>query len=389
MIYLDNAATTKIDDAVLEAMIPYLNGNYGNAGGLYSLGREAKKTINESREAVASFLSVSPEQIIFTSGGSESNNMVFESTVNYLNDVQKRRILTSKIEHESVLKSVEKIKNNYGFEADYAEPDSCGRISVGEIERLIKDDTGIISVMYVNNETGVTNYIDDIANLCSKKRILFHTDCVQGGYCKPKLENCDFASFSSHKIHGPKGIGCLYVKDKSIIKAVIEGGSNQEFGLRGGTENVAAIVGFAKACSLAECEMKETLNTVSTLKQIFFNELERNLDSDYRDQVTVNGEIMSPGRIINITFNGIDGEAMVLMLDGFGICASAGSACNSHESTPSHVLTAMGLTQEKARNSVRFSFSKFNTIDEVTFAATRVALCVHILRKMKESTNEQ
>lgn len=241
MIYLDNAATTQMDERVLEAMMPYLTTEYGNAGTLYKFGRAANEAVQKARTQVAALINAEPEQIIFTSGGSEANNLVFRGLKDYLKSIGKTHILVSAVEHDSVLRAAESLIKD-GFHVEYIPVSSECRVSPAVIEDALRADTGLVSVMFANNETGAINPIEDIGTICMKRGILFHTDCVQAAGCYPidvvKI-GCDFLSVSSHKIHGCKGIGALYTKDKSKLTPIVYGGSEQEFGLRGGTENVA------------------------------------------------------------------------------------------------------------------------------------------------------
>jgi len=383
MIYLDNASTTRIDPKVLECMIPYMTEEYGNPGTLYKLGRDAKEAVEKARAQVAEFVGASrPDQIIFTSGGTEANNTVFSSLLDFLRKSEKTHVITASNEHDSVINSVRNLSIKHDFDVSFLPVHKNGHVEAGNLESMIRPDTGLVSVMYMNNETGAENPIEEIGAICAEHGVLFHTDCVQAAGCSKLSVNrfrCDFLSISSHKIHGPKGVGALYVRDRSICEPLIHGGGAQEFGLRGGTENVAGIVGFGAACEL----MNETLRDVdvhnSALKQVFYNELLERLGK-YRDLVHVNGDlIIKHGKTLNLRFDGIDAETLLLMLDANGVCVSAGSACRSHESEPSRVLLAMGLEPEEARSSLRFSFSKMNTESEVVKAAGIVAMCVSFL----------
>lgn len=380
MIYLDNAATTQLDPRVLESMMPYLTTQYGNAGTLYKFGRAANEAVQEARARVARFVGSDQGNIIFTSGGSEANNLVFHGVKDYLKRIGRTHVLVSAVEHDSVLRAAESLIKD-GFDVEYIPVLSNGIVTATAVERALRDNTGLVSVMYVNNETGVENPVNDIGSLCLKHGVLFHTDCVQAAGCHPIDTTdigCDFLSISSHKIHGPKGVGALYVKDTSVLSPLICGGHDQEFGLRGGTENVAGIVGFGKACELSQAHRSEDRTTVSMLKQRFVTELQGCLDEDV---VHINGtSLLSPGKTINLKIDGIDNESLILMLDNVDICVSAGSACQSHESKPSHVLTAMGLTTEEARSSIRVSFSRMNTVDEVIDAAHIMAPFINALR---------
>lgn len=385
MIYLDAAATTQLDTRVLESMMPYLTTQYGNAGTLYKFGRAANEAVQEARARVSRFVGGNQDSIIFTSGGSEANNLVFHGVKDYLKRIGRTHILVSAVEHDSVLRAAESlIKEDFGVE--YIPVLSNGTVSVTAIEKALRPDTGLISVMYVNNETGVENPVSDIGSLCLKHGVLFHTDCVQAAGCQPINTTeigCDFLSISSHKIHGPKGVGALYAKDASILSPLIYGGDEQEFGLRGGTENVAGIVGFGKACELSHAQRTEDKTTVSMLKQRFVTELQNHVGAD---TIHINGtSLMAPGKTVNLRIDGVDNESLILMLDNMDVCISAGSACRSHESKPSHVLTAMGLSTEEARSSIRVSFSRMNTMEEVVEAAQMMAAYICELRSVTQA----
>lgn len=384
MIYLDNAATTPIDRRVLESMMPYLTTQYGNAGTLYKFGRAANEAIQNARAQVSRFVGASNGSIIFTSGGSESNNLVFRGVKEYLKRIGRTHVLVSTVEHDSVLRAAESLIKE-GFDVGYIPVQGDGSVSLTALEGLLRPDTGLVSVMYVNNETGAVNPVCDIGSLCMKHGVLFHTDCVQAAGCHAidAVEiGCDFLSVSSHKIHGPKGVGALYVKDMTTITPLIYGGAEQEYGLRGGTENVAGIVGFGRACELSAAQLQEDKTYVSSLKQRFVTELTDALKEQGMDGIIhINGgSIMAPGKTVNLRIDGVDNESLILMLDNKEICISAGSACQSHESNPSHVLTAMGLTMEEARSSVRVSFSRMNTMEEIIEAAQTIAGFIGVLR---------
>lgn len=392
MIYLDNAATTPLSPKVLEAMLPYLKEEYGNAGSIYSLGRRAADAIAKARRQVADFIGADPSQIIFTSGGTEANNLAILGVKSYLKKIDRTHIITSPVEHDSVLKAVralcgDKMNIKDEFYTSYLGVDKYGHVSYKDLYPLVTSKTGLVSIMCVNNEVGVLNPIKIIGHICKQYNILFHTDCVQaaGTHIISVDEfSCDFLSISSHKIHGPKGVGALYVRDKEYISPLINGGGAQEFGLRGGTENVAGIVGFGEACELAAQNIEQNAKTIIDYKKGFCESL-KNCLSEYgiENSTRINGLLPGyPGKTLNITFDGVDAETLVLMLDANGVCVSAGSACQSHESTPSHVLTAIGLTDEQARSSIRISFSEMNKPDEVDRAAKILASCIKTLREV-------
>lgn len=402
MIYLDNAATTKIDPRVLEAMMPYLTDEYGNAGTLYGLGRKAAEAIAKARQQVADFIGAKTEQIIFTSGGSEANNMVFAGVKDYLMSIGKTHIVTTEIEHDSVLNAVKNLcKTQYivgdscikpVFDAEYVLPFRNWYIPYQQVIDCIDEVTdtgtvtGLVSVMHTNNETGLKNtWIENIGKACRERGVLFHTDCVQAAGCSELNVNdigCDFMSLSSHKIHGAKGVGALYVRDKSVMSPIIFGGSSQEFGLRGGTENVAGIVGFGAACELIRLNQKKDIKYIVELLQLLYDSIQKHLtECGLEGILHINGgdDVGNHGKTINMRFDNVDGETLLLMLDARGVCVSAGSACRSHESEPSHVLLAMGIDPEDARNSIRFSLSRMNTREEVEEAAKIISDCVYML----------
>lgn len=380
MIYMDNASTTKIDNEVLDAMMPFLTELYGNAGTLYSIGRQAADAIAKARRQVADLIGAEPEQIIFTSGGTESNNMVFAGLRDYLLRNSKTHVVTTKIEHDSVLKAVKNLTKGR-FYATYVAPNADGEVCLDSIMEAITYETGIVSVMHTNNETGVENQVKEIAGFCKERGILFHTDCVQACTCTDidvEELGCDFLSLSSHKLHGPKGVGALYVRDKSLLQPIIIGGASQEFGMRGGTENVAGIVGLGKACEITR---GYPVHVIPALKHRFYDELISRLTTcGVADIVHINGNALNnDGKVLNLRFDDVDGETLLLLLNSYGLCVSAGSACRSHESEPSHVLTAMGISAEDARNSIRFSVSRMNTFEEMMNAAGIVADAVDML----------
>lgn len=381
MIYLDNNATTSMDSEVLDAMMPYLTTEFGNPGSLCSVGRTARLAIEHSREQVADFLHANYNQIIFTSGGSEANALAIIGNANYLSRCGRKKIITSAVEHESIIKASGMLHKQMGFDVDIIPVDRYGSIIENAAESLITEDVGIVSVMYVNNETGSINPVKTIADFCEEKHVLFHTDCVQaaGNYdIDVGLIGCDFASISAHKIHGPKGCGALFCSSPMTLTPVIPGGIAQEYGYRGGTENVAGIVGFGKACELAQRSLALSKSHISQLKSDFYKVLRHELSQHgLGNIIKINGDPnISRGKTLNLRFDGVDGETLLLLLDSRGVCVSAGSACRSLESRPSYVLTAMGIDYEDARNSIRISFSRMNKADDVIVAAKILAQCV-------------
>lgn len=386
MIYLDSASTTQIDPDVLDAMMPYLKDEYGNPGTLYGLGRRAREAVENARVQVANMIGAEPDQVIFTSGGTESNNTVwsgFEDIIPH----GSARIITSSIEHHSILQRAINADLEDRAKVSFVEPDGIGRITADAFnESTSMSGTSFASIMHTNNETGVENEICRIGELCRENGITFHTDCVQAAGTK-KLDvnelNCDFMSLSSHKIHGPKGVGALYIRDR-VIHPMICGGVNQEFGLRGGTENVAGIVGFGKACEIVTDHIDEIVQKIDQMYEVFYWRLAEIMASKgLSDRFHVNGVPFDGHgkKTINLRFDGIDGETLVFYLDHKGVCVSAGAACTSGEQKPSHVLTAMGISEEDARNSIRVSFSRMNNLDEVKIATHIIADAVCTLSK--------
>lgn len=394
MIYLDNSATTPIHPEVLKAMMPYLKGGYGNAGAVYRIGRESAKAIQKAREQVAQLFNASADQIVFTSGGSEGNNMVFSYGMRcMLEERGKKHVVISQIEHDSVYEAATHMFKPSGkadikddFYTQFIHIKSDGTVDVKHLEALLDEDEsiGLVSVMYVNNETGAVNPVNHIGEICRERGVLFHTDCVQAAGCHPidtNIIGCDFATISGHKIYAPKGIGAIYIKDKTLARSLIYGGANQEFGLRGGTENVAGIVGLGKACDLICSDFGTQRVTVSLLKRLFYGNMISYLkEVNLEDRIHVNGaSVGDVGKTLNLRVENIDSETLLLMLDAKGVCISAGSACHSHKSEPSRVLTAMGLSDDEARDSVRISFSSTNTPAEVEEAAAIFSSCIEAL----------
>lgn len=364
-------------------MMPYLTESYGNVGALYGFGHSLTHAIRKARQQVSTLFNCDSDHVIFTSGGSESNSAVFQGLKHKLAEDGKKHIIVSAVEHDSVLKAAKALTRD-GFYITCVRPDENGVITPKAVEDAMCEDTGLVSVMFVNNETGAVNDVEGIGKVCHDHGILFHTDCVQAaGQYLIDVNKCyiDFASVSAHKIHGPKGVGALYLRNRDITPLIC-GGAEQEFGLRGGTENVAGIVGFGAAAELAVKNLCEDMISISTMKQQFYNALREVLTSLGIDNTIlhVNGRsVVSQGKILNLRVDGVDAQTLVLMADAKGVCISAGSACCSHDINPSHVLTVMGLSKEQAASSVRISFSKYNREAEVIAAAERLAVCIEIL----------
>lgn len=386
MIYLDHAATSPMDPRVLEDMMPYLTYEFGNPGSLHAYGREARKAVDKARSQTAAFFRCRPDQVIFTSGGTEGNNLVFFGTATELLRRNRHDITISAVEHDSVWKAAHRLCIKHSFHLHICPPSTDGEVKLTAIDEQISDSTGLVSVMLVNNETGVVNDIASIANACHQKGALIHTDAVQAaGMMKLDTKSCfpvDFMTVSSHKINGPKGTGALFVKDPSILEPLISGGDDQEFGFRGGTENVAGIVGFGKACELADIEYTKHLRYLTAQHSQLIYML-RSAAKERGVEIKINGDIanMSP-KTLNICLPGVDSETLLLMLDAKQICLSAGSACRAHENTPSRVLKAMGISDEDARCSVRISISHLNTPAELDTAAREIIGCAAALKSL-------
>lgn len=388
MIYLDNAATTQMSPGVLKAVTNVMLEDYGNPGTLYDLGKRAKGLISHARKQVADCIGAREDQIIFTSGGSESNATVIFGVADWMKENEKDTVVVSAIEHESVLKSAEAMCMKHGFHLHILRVDSTGHIDTAELQEVLHTkNVGLVSVMYVNNEIGTVQHdMSKIAGLCHKNGALFHTDCVQALGCihiDVAEMQCDFLSMSAHKIHGPKGVGGLYVsnfaKDVNAIDPLVYGGSNQEFGLRGGTENVPGAVGFGVACEEIQDGDETFDGMICSLSYPFICALNRASDENglsTRLTVKVASETW---KIISITIRGVDNEALAMLLNKRGICVGTGSACNSRSVESSHVLKAVGMSKDDAMSTIRVSFSKYNSAEEVETAANEIVLCSALL----------
>ena len=374
--YFDNAATTKVKDEVLQEMIPFFSEKYGNPSAVYALARETKKEIEKSREKVANLIGCNKKEIYFTSCGSEADNTAIKG-IAYKNKMKGNHIITSKIEHHAILESC-KLLEKQGFEVTYLNVDKNGFVDLGELRNSIKDETILISVMFANNEIGTIEPIEDIAKIANERNIIFHTDAVQavGNVdIKVKEMGIDMLSLSGHKIYGPKGIGALYVKENIDFEKFINGG-HQEKNKRAGTENTAGIVGLGKAAELAKQNLEQHIRKVKELRNYYVEAVNKKISN-----IKVNGAINArlPGNS-NISFEGINGSDLLMELDNVGICASSGSACNSEEITPSHVLTAIGLDTQTAKGALRVTFGEFNTKDEVDYLVENLERVVQKLR---------
>lgn len=361
--YFDNAATTKVKEEVLIEMFPYFMELYGNPSSMYSLGRRNKRAIDNARYEVASLLGCKQHEIYFTSGGSESDNMAIKGFA-YANKEKGNHIITSKIEHHAVLETCENLEKK-GFKITYLNVDQDGNVNLEQLLNSINNNTILISIMFANNEIGTIEPIENIAKIAKSKNIVFHTDAVQAVGNVPidvKKLGIDMLSLSSHKIYGPKGIGALYVKEGIKLEKFINGG-HQERNFRAGTENVSGMVGLGEACRIANKNLKNHIENLTTLRNYYIDRLKNEIDN-----IKINGSLTNrlPGNA-NVSFKNIDASTMLIKLDEYGICASAGSACNTGTQEPSHVLTAIGLSQEYSNGALRITFGEDNTKEDVDY----------------------
>lgn len=378
MIYLDNAATTKMAPEVAEAMMPYFIREFGNPGALYSLGAAGKKAVNEAREKVGEVIGAKREEIYFTSGGTEADNWAIQAAAESCEEKGKH-IITTKIEHPAVLHTCRYLEKR-GFQVTFLDVDADGMIDIKELEQAIRSDTILISVMFANNEIGTLEPVGEVGRLARERGILFHTDGVQAfGQVPVNVEELciDMFSASAHKINGPKGAGMLYIRSGIRLPAFVHGGA-QERNRRAGTENVPGIVGFGAAAARALGIMEEKAERERGLRDYLIGRIEKEIPC-----CRLNGHRTKrlPGNV-NFSFSFIEGESLLIMLDMKGICASGGSACTSGSLEPSHVLLAIGLGQEEARGSVRFTLSEENTREEMDTVAEHLKRQVAKLREM-------
>ncbi len=377
-VYADNAATTKISQEVLDAMMPYLTEGYGNASSIYSKGREAKTALEESRKKVADALGAQPREIYFTSGGSESDNWAIKGAAEFLAAKGKKHIITTAFEHHAVLHTVQALAKK-GFEITYIPVNRNGVVNPKDIEDAIREDTALVTVMFANNEIGTIQPIKEIGEICHRKKVWFHTDAVQAvGNVHINVDemNIDMLSLSGHKIHAQKGIGALYVRKGIVIRNLIEGGA-QESSKRAGTENIAAIVGLAKAIEIANNNIDAKAAKLTALRDKLIKEFSK------IERSHLNGDAVKrlPGNV-NFSFEGVEGESLLLMLDANGICASSGSACTSGSLDPSHVLISIGLPHEVAHGSLRISLDTCNSEEDVDYIIEVLPTIIERLRSM-------
>lgn len=384
MIYLDNAGTTKLSSEALDAMMPYLKEEYGNASSLYYMGQKAREAVEQARAEVAKCINAKPNEIYFTSGGSESDNQAIVSASRFGARQNKKHIITTKFEHHAVLNTLLKLEEQ-GFEVTYLDVYDNGIIKLEDLKKAIRKDTCLVTIMFANNEIGTIQPIEEIGKLCRENKVIFHTDAVQAvGHVPVDVQamNIDMLSISGHKFHGPKGVGVLYCKQNVPLLSLIEGGA-QERNKRGGTENVAGIVGLSVALKQAVNEMSEVSKKEKKLRDKLITELSKiphsSLNGDKTKRLPNN---------FNMCFEGIEGESLLLLLDDEGICASSGSACTSGSLDPSHVLLAIGRPHEVAHGSLRLTLSKYTTEAEIDKVIKTVPKIIKYLREISPVWDE-
>ncbi|MGQ9514591.1 MAG: cysteine desulfurase NifS [Thermoproteota archaeon] len=376
-IYMDHSATTPVDPKVVEAMSPYFSEKFGNASSLHSFGREAFEAMQESRKKIASLIGADPEEIVFTSGGTESDNLALVGSVRMMKQKGKDHIITSKIEHPAVLETCRNLEEE-GFKVTYLDVDRDGLISPEDVRRAITEKTALITVMHANNEIGTIEPIEEIAEIASEKGVRFHTDAVQSVGKIPidvgKMK-VDLLSMSAHKIYGPKGVGALYVAKGITLKPLVYGGGHER-GIRSGTENVAGIVGMGVAAELAKVRLEEDSKLLVMLRDKLIENVTQRISESY-----LNGHTKK--RLPNnahFRFTGIEGESLILELDDKGIAASTGSACSSKKLEPSHVLLAIGLNEVEAHSSLRLTLGRENTEEDIEYVVECLEIAVGKLR---------
>lgn len=372
MIYLDNAATTKISDGAIQAMEPYLNEMYGNPSGIYNFAKMSKELVEETRKNIAGAINGKPENIFFTSGGTESDNWVLENAKNYGN-----HIITSKIEHHAILNKCEQLEKQ-GMKVTYLNVDNQGVVNPRDVEKSIRSDTALISIMFANNEIGTTEPIAEIGEIARNYNVIFHTDAVQAfGHVPIDVEkmNIDMMSASGHKFHGPKGVGFLYIRNPEQMMPLVYGGG-QEKGKRSGTENVAGIAGMNGAVCEMTKDLQERMKKETNLRNYLINRVLSEIP-----YVRLNGNSIKrlPGNA-NFTIAGIDGTSLVVLMDNDGICISSGSACSSGSDKPSHVISAIGVPENYAYGTIRITLCGENTKEEIDYTIHRLKENVRMLR---------
>ena len=378
LIYMDNAATTPVKPEVLDAMLPYFTEKFGNPSSIYSISSENKKAITDAREVIAKTINTTPENIYFTAGGSESDNWALKATADAYASKGKH-IITTKIEHHAILHTCEYLETK-GFEITYLDVDENGLVKLDELTAAIRPDTILISVMFANNEIGTIEPIAEIGKIAHEHGVLFHTDAVQA-YTQVPIDveamNIDMMSTSGHKINGPKGIGFLYIRKGVKIKSFIHGGA-QERHRRAGTENVTGIIGLAKAAEIATANMKERTAEEIKVRDHLIERIEKEIP-----YAQLNGDrVKRLPNNVNFSFQFVEGESMLILLDSKGICASSGSACTSGSLDPSHVLLAIGLPPEIAHGSLRLTISDQITMEDADYVVDNLKEIVNHLREM-------
>ncbi len=373
-IYLDNAATTRVDDEVLKDMIPYFSEKYGNASSQHVKGQEAKQAMEKARRVIAKAIGARSHEIIFTAGGTEANNLAVKGLF-FANYPEKNHIIISKIEHDCVLNACKWLETQ-GTEITYLDVDSEGFVNPKDVEEAITDKTFLVSIIHGNNEIGTIQDLEEIGKICKEHGVLFHTDACQS-FTKVDLDvkkqNLDLVTLNAHKIHGPKGVGALYIKDGIKITPLSHGGGHEK-GLRSGTENIPGIIGFAKSVEVARNKDVERMNELKDKLVDGILKLEDTKLNGPRENRLCNN--------INISFNNIEGEAIGGYLENYGICTSTGSACSSHSLEPSHVLQAIGLTPVQTNSSLRISISKYTTEEEIDYFLSVLPKIVDKLRRI-------
>ena len=378
LIYMDNAATTPVKPEVLDALLPYFTEKFGNPSSIYSISSENKKAITDAREVIAKSINTTPENIYFTAGGSESDNWALKATADAYASKGKH-IITTKIEHHAILHTCEYLETK-GFEITYLDVDENGLVKLDELTAAIRPDTILISVMFANNEIGTIEPIAEIGKIAHEHGVLFHTDAVQA-YTQVPIDveamNIDMMSTSGHKINGPKGIGFLYIRKGVKIKSFIHGGA-QERHRRAGTENVTGIIGLAKAAEIATANMKERTAEEIKVRDHLIERIEKEIP-----YAKLNGDrVKRLPNNVNFSFQFVEGESMLILLDSKGICASSGSACTSGSLDPSHVLLAIGLPHEIAHGSLRLTISDQITMEDADYVVDNLKEIVNHLREM-------
>ena len=363
-IYFDNSATTPIKSEVLNAMMPFLATEYGNASSVYSIGRKSKRAIENARKQVADLINCNQNEVYFTAGGSESDNIALKGFA-YANKEKGNHIITSKIEHPAILETCRYLQSQ-GIEVSYINVNEDGIINLKELQQCIKPTTILISIMAANNEIGTIQPIEEIARIAHRNNIIFHTDAVQAiGNMQIDVTKMqiDMLSLSGHKIHAPKGIGALYIKNGIEVEKIINGG-HQEKDKRAGTENVAGIVGLGKACEIANRNMESHIRNLTRLRDYYIKKLQKEM----LERIRINGTLEKrlPGNA-NVSFKGANSSELIFKLDEKGICVSAGSACSSGNTLPSHVLSAINVPEEYLNSAIRTTFGENNTFEEIDY----------------------